>query len=74
MTRTRRALLAALAVCSLTAANSWAVVPPNSPLAEKVVRNPDLYIPTQLLSVRQVPADNAARVASDVASRTSFRR
>ena len=47
MTRTRRALLAALAACSLTAANSWAVVPPNSPLAEKVVRNAAQHIPTQ---------------------------
>ncbi len=68
MTRTRRALLAAVAASSLTAANTWAVVPPNSPLAEKTFRNPDLHIPTVLQSLRQVPAPSAARVADDIAS------
>jgi hypothetical protein len=66
MTRTRRALLAALAASSLTAANLEAVVPPNSPL--KSFRHANLTIPTQYLSLERVPAESAARVATDLAS------
>jgi hypothetical protein len=68
MTRTRRALLAALAVGSLTAANVEAVVPPQSPLTEKVFRHADLHIPTQFLALQQLPAESAARVGSDISS------
>ena len=68
MTRTRRALLAALAASSLTAANLEAVVPHKSPLAEKSFRHANIRIPSEYLSLQQVPAQSRERVGADIAS------
>jgi hypothetical protein len=68
MTRNaRRGLFAALMACGLVAP-SWAAVPPQTPLAEKVLRHPDLHIPTRLQPAADLTGALGAKIHEDLAA------
>lgn len=70
MTRSpRRVLIVALLACGLFAPRSEALVrDEKSALAEKVVRNPNLHIPTRLQPAMELQDELGARIQRDLAA------